>query len=153
MMGRVVALATGVAAAVGAAGAAIWAKRRAREAPAPPQQRRLSGGKRRAWQGGWRGGSRRKATLAPAATVETRVPQPTPPETPTRPTEQGALQSLKGIGAVSEERLRALGVTSLAQIAAWTDDDVESIGAQIRVSPERIRREGWVAQARAATER
>jgi predicted flap endonuclease-1-like 5' DNA nuclease len=42
-------------------------------------------------------------------------------------------------------------VTTVAQIATWSDADVESVAAQIKVSPERIRREDWAGQARAAT--
>lgn len=58
------------------------------------------------------------------------------------------LRSIRGIGAVSAERLREAGVTSVAQIAAWGEDDVREMAARIRVSPERIIREAWVAQAR-----
>jgi large subunit ribosomal protein L21 len=60
------------------------------------------------------------------------------------------LQSLKGIGAVSTERLAEQGVTTFAQIAAWSDEDLDAMAEAIKVSPERIRREDWVGQARAA---
>jgi large subunit ribosomal protein L21 len=49
-----------------------------------------------------------------------------------------------------EDRLLANGVTSLAQIAAWTDADVEAIAPLLKIRAERIRREEWVAQAQAA---
>lgn len=65
--------------------------------------------------------------------------------------EPAGLRSIKGVGAVSEERLRALGVTTVAQIAAWSDDDIAAMAARIHVSAERIRHEDWVGQARAAT--
>ncbi len=48
-----------------------------------------------------------------------------------------------------EERLRAAGVTSVAQIAGWSDADIEAIAPSLKVTPERIRREAWVEQARA----
>jgi large subunit ribosomal protein L21 len=48
-----------------------------------------------------------------------------------------------------EERLRASGVTSVAQIAAWSDDDIEAIAPGLKVKAERIRREAWVDQAKA----
>lgn len=63
---------------------------------------------------------------------------------------QAALTSLKGLGARSAERLADVGVTTLAQIATWTDTDIEEIAPQIHVNAERIRREDWVGQARAA---
>ena len=65
----------------------------------------------------------------------------------------GDLTAIKGLGAKSAERLTALGVTSLAQIAAWTDDDIDVLAPQIKVGAERIRHEDWVGQARAATQR
>jgi predicted flap endonuclease-1-like 5' DNA nuclease len=51
---------------------------------------------------------------------------------------------------VSVERLGAIGITTVAQVAAWSDADVDAVAARINVSPERIRREDWVGQARAA---
>jgi predicted flap endonuclease-1-like 5' DNA nuclease len=48
-----------------------------------------------------------------------------------------------------EERLRASGVTSVAQVAAWSDDDITAIAPGLKVRPERIRREAWVEQAQA----
>ncbi len=61
------------------------------------------------------------------------------------------LTTLKGLGALSAERLAELGVTRLAQIAAWSDADVERIAPQINIAADRIRRDDWVGQARAAT--
>jgi predicted flap endonuclease-1-like 5' DNA nuclease len=63
---------------------------------------------------------------------------------------QDDLTTLRGIGAVRAERLAGVGVTSFAQIAAWSDDDIAAIGQQINVSPGRIKREDWVGQAAAA---
>jgi predicted flap endonuclease-1-like 5' DNA nuclease len=42
-------------------------------------------------------------------------------------------------------------VTTFAQIAAWSDDDLERVATDIKVSAERIRREDWVGQARTFT--
>jgi len=58
------------------------------------------------------------------------------------------LRSIKGIGDVAEGRLREAGITNVAQVAAWTDSDVERFAGLLRVSAERIRREDWVGQAR-----
>jgi NADH-quinone oxidoreductase subunit E len=58
------------------------------------------------------------------------------------------LRSIKGIGDVVEGRLREVGVTSVEEVAAWTDADVERVASSARVSAERIRREDWIGQAR-----
>jgi predicted flap endonuclease-1-like 5' DNA nuclease len=55
---------------------------------------------------------------------------------------------LRGVGPTYARALRAAGVTSYAQIAAWTDADVVAIAARLGARPERIRREDWVGGAR-----
>jgi large subunit ribosomal protein L21 len=60
-----------------------------------------------------------------------------------------AFTSIKGIGPAMAERLLAAGVTSVAQIASWSDADLEVVAPSLKVTPERIRREAWVEQARA----
>ena len=62
------------------------------------------------------------------------------------------LTTLKGLGALSAERLADLGVTRLVQIAAWSDADIDRIAPQIHLAADRIRRDDWVGQARVATE-
>jgi predicted flap endonuclease-1-like 5' DNA nuclease len=57
------------------------------------------------------------------------------------------LKMIRGIGPAFERELRRLGVHSFAQIAAWTPEDVDSIGPKIKAKPERIRRENWVESA------
>jgi predicted flap endonuclease-1-like 5' DNA nuclease len=60
------------------------------------------------------------------------------------------LRAIKGVGTVTVERLRELGYTTLPQVAAWSDDDIERVAAHIHIGAERIRREDWVSQARDA---
>lgn len=103
-----------------------------------------------AWAQGRRVGTKR-ARRQGAGRTTTRTPSSArPPDVVAIAVEPGApaLTSLKGLGAVSAERLGEIGVTTIAQIAAWSDDDVEAIAQQIKVSAERIRREDWVGQAR-----
>ena len=57
------------------------------------------------------------------------------------------LKRIRGIGPQNEERLRSIGVTRFAQIAAWTPEDEHEIGVRLAF-PGRIEREQWVAQAR-----
>jgi large subunit ribosomal protein L21 len=61
------------------------------------------------------------------------------------------LQAIRGIGAAIATRLHEAGVSTWAQIAAWSDAEQADIAARIHVRPERIARERWVEQARALT--
>jgi predicted flap endonuclease-1-like 5' DNA nuclease len=123
MIGRLVALGAAVAAA---AGAAVWAKRKADEDDALEQE--IFDTVEDRGQAGVGGGG---------AAVESAGDD---------------LTDIKGIGAVSAERLNDAGVTTFAEIAAWSDEDLEANSAKIKVSADRIRREDWVGQARAKTE-
>lgn len=62
-------------------------------------------------------------------------------------TEADDLKLLTGIGPVLEKKLHTLGITRFSQIAAWEDGDIERMDTELRFKG-RIRREGWVAQAR-----
>jgi large subunit ribosomal protein L21 len=57
------------------------------------------------------------------------------------------LKKLSGVGPALEKKLHAAGVTTFAQIAAWTDADVAAIDEQLSFKG-RIEREGWIAQAK-----
>jgi predicted flap endonuclease-1-like 5' DNA nuclease len=58
------------------------------------------------------------------------------------------LRRIRGIGPRYAAQLAALGVHGVAQLAIWSDADVARVAAQLRISPGRIARESWVAQAR-----
>ena len=57
------------------------------------------------------------------------------------------LKQLSGVGPALEKKLHAAGVTSFAQIAAWTQDDIDAMNEQLSFKG-RIEREGWVDQAK-----
>ena len=57
------------------------------------------------------------------------------------------LKLISGIGPKLEQVLNGLGVTRFAEIAAWSEDDVQRVDAQLGISG-RILRDGWVEQAR-----
>jgi len=57
------------------------------------------------------------------------------------------LEVILGVGPVINGRLREMGVTTFAQIAAWTPADAERIGGELDF-PGRIERENWIEQAR-----
>jgi large subunit ribosomal protein L21 len=62
----------------------------------------------------------------------------------------GDLKKLSGVGPALEKKLMAAGVTSLEQVAAWTEADVTKIDEELSFKG-RIEREGWIAQAKELT--
>ena len=60
------------------------------------------------------------------------------------------LKVLSGVGPALEKKLLEAGVTSFAQIAAWTDADVAAMDEKLSFKG-RIEREGWIAQAQELT--
>jgi predicted flap endonuclease-1-like 5' DNA nuclease len=58
------------------------------------------------------------------------------------------LTRIKGLGPKLVDQLRALGVTSFAQIAAWDEAEIDRVDAQLGRFQGRIRRDDWPAQAR-----
>lgn len=68
-----------------------------------------------------------------------------PPPPPRRVIDD--LKKISGIGRVNEAKLKELGVTSFAQIAAWTPEDEARYG-DLLAFEGRIEREEWVRQAK-----
>jgi predicted flap endonuclease-1-like 5' DNA nuclease len=58
------------------------------------------------------------------------------------------LKLIVGIGPMLERMLQQLGVTTYRQIARWSERDVDEYDAKLPEFPGRIRRDGWVTQAR-----
>ncbi|SFR39017.1 LSU ribosomal protein L21P [Yoonia tamlensis] len=56
------------------------------------------------------------------------------------------LKKLSGVGPALEKKLLEAGVTTFAQIAAWTPEDVAAMDEKLSFKG-RIEREGWIAQA------
>jgi predicted flap endonuclease-1-like 5' DNA nuclease len=159
MLGKIKALLGSVVGGVGAAVAAILG-------------RRAKGGGKRKGSAGKRARQAAGPARAPAA-APSRTPAPTPVTPPAAPpvppaavadraadvaappsgtTPVGAggddLTAIKGLGKVKVARLAEAGVTSYAQIAAWTDEDIAAFGLRTNTSPGQIKREDWVGQAR-----
>jgi large subunit ribosomal protein L21 len=61
------------------------------------------------------------------------------------------LKQLSGVGPALEKKLHAAGVTTFAQIAAWTPEDVADMDQKLSFKG-RIEREGWIAQAQEKTQ-
>ncbi|MEQ9261405.1 MAG: 50S ribosomal protein L21 [Roseovarius sp.] len=65
------------------------------------------------------------------------------------PKSEGAddLKLLSGVGPALEKKLIEAGVTTFAQIAAWTEEDIAAMDEKLSFKG-RIEREGWVEQAK-----
>jgi large subunit ribosomal protein L21 len=60
------------------------------------------------------------------------------------------LKQLSGVGPALEKKLNEAGVTTFAQIAAWTEADVADMDEKLSFKG-RIEREGWIEQAKDKT--
>lgn len=85
-------------------------------------------------------------SVAGTASSEAVAPKSkAPADAPTEAADD--LKKLSGVGPALEKKLVEAGVTSYAQIAAWTDEEVEKLDAD-QPFKGRIAKEGWVAQAK-----
>ncbi|WP_120635432.1 50S ribosomal protein L21 [Ruegeria sp. EL01] len=90
-----------------------------------------------------------------AAAVEAAAPKKAAPKkAPAKKAEAPAaeagaddLKKLSGVGPALEKKLVAAGITTFAQIAAWTDEDVAAMDEKLSFKG-RIEREGWIEQAK-----
>lgn len=82
--------------------------------------------------------------------VEAATPVPAPAPTVTD-SEADDLSQLKGVGPKLVALLHGMGITRYAQIAAWTEEDIARIDAQMGNFKGRITRDKWVAQAKFLT--
>ena len=85
-----------------------------------------------------------KADAAPAKAAATEAAQPAA----AAPQSKDDLTVIKGIGPKAAENLAARGITRFAQIAAWSERDVDEVEASLGGVPGRIRRDDWIGQAR-----
>lgn len=81
----------------------------------------------------------------PAAAVTSKTA--TPPAHKAETAAGDDLTRLKGVGPKLSALLHGLGITSFAQIASWSDADVDRIDAQLGNFSGRIRRDSWREQA------
>lgn len=58
------------------------------------------------------------------------------------------LKKIHGIGPILERALNKTGTYTYVQIAKWTPGDVARIAEKIGTSPERIKRDNWIAGAK-----
>ncbi|WP_340589466.1 hypothetical protein [Erythrobacter alti] len=86
------------------------------------------------------------ADVSPGESAEALAPEPTDAPSPA-PSQGDDLRRIKGVGPKLVTLLAEQGVTNFAQIAAWTDADIDRIDANLGRFQGRIRRDDWVAQA------
>ena len=107
--------------------------------------------------GWWVWGRRRRIDIArpslddlpPAPTLQ-RAPAVAPTAPPVAVT-NNELLLIKGLGPKAASLLAAQGVSTLAEIAAWSDADVRAIDAHLGNFAGRPTRDQWVAQAQLLT--
>jgi len=76
------------------------------------------------------------------------APEPAPKPTPASAPAADDLKRIKGLGPKLVGLLNEQGITTFAQIAAWTDADVERVDASLGRFQGRITRDKWVEQAK-----
>jgi predicted flap endonuclease-1-like 5' DNA nuclease len=72
-----------------------------------------------------------------------------PPPLLDRPGTPDDLKMIVGVGPVLERMLQQLGIGTYRQIARWSERDIDEFDARLAEFRGRIRRDGWVTQARA----
>ena len=93
------------------------------------------------WQGG--------------AASSAKVPAETPrPKSAVQQAEAKAddLTKIKGVGPKAAEAIAEAGITSFAQIAGWSDEDVAWADENIKGAKGKASRDDWRAQAKALSE-
>lgn len=91
------------------------------------------------------------AQTSPAAPLGTDAeagPTPEPAPTPAASGPADDLTRIKGLGPKLAALLGEFGVTTFAQIAAWTPEEIERIDAKLGRFAGRIIRDQWVEQAK-----
>lgn len=95
-----------------------------------------------------------RGTPQPAGAAKPDVPAPAgvaPGLFRSRPKTVDDLTKIHGIGRVMRDRLQALGVYRVAQIAEWEAPEIDWVTARLRGYRGRIDLDDWIAQARSLT--
>ncbi|MGJ8629378.1 MAG: 50S ribosomal protein L21 [Sulfitobacter sp.] len=87
-----------------------------------------------------------KAKKAPAKKAEPKAEKKAAPKAKAA-ADGDDLSQISGVGPVIVKKLHGEGVTTFAQVAAWTEADVEAIEEKLSFKG-RVGREDWIAQAK-----
>lgn len=93
-----------------------------------------------------------KAKAEPKAKAAPKADAKTETKKADAPAGGDDLKQLSGVGPALEKKLHEAGVTTFAQIAAWTEADVAEIDEKLSFKG-RIEREGWIEQAKELAEK
>lgn len=101
-------------------------------------------------------GSVTAAEAAPAPKAKAAPKKAEAPKAKAAPKKAAAaggddLKQLSGVGPAIEKKLHEAGVTSFAQIAGWSAEDIAAMDEKLSFKG-RIEREGWVEQAKKLAE-
>ncbi|SFS54752.1 LSU ribosomal protein L21P [Sulfitobacter marinus] len=88
-----------------------------------------------------------KKAAAPAAEKPAKAAKAKPAKKAAAAEGADDLSKISGVGPVIVGKLNGEGITTFAQIAAWTDADVEAIEEKLSFKG-RVGREDWIAQAK-----
>ena len=58
------------------------------------------------------------------------------------------LSKIHGIGPVFARTLNKMGLHTYVQIARWKPEDIAKVAKKLYTAPERIKRDGWIAEAK-----
>ena len=97
-------------------------------------------------------GSVSAAAVEAAAPAKKAAPKKAAPKKEAAPKAEAPaaaddLKKLSGVGPALEKKLLEAGITTFAQIAAWTEADIAEFDEKLSFKG-RIEREGWVEQAK-----
>ena len=76
------------------------------------------------------------------------APEPVAAPAPAPVADADDLSRIKGLGPKLKTILAGLGVTSFAQIAAWSEEDMARIDAQLGAFAGRPAKDNWIEQAK-----
>ncbi len=93
--------------------------------------------------------SRNQALIDAASPAPTAEAEPAPePVAAQSGSSRDDLTRIKGLGPKLATMLQEQGITRFADIAAWSDADIDRIDAQLGRFQGRIRRDAWIEQAK-----
>jgi large subunit ribosomal protein L21 len=90
-----------------------------------------------------------KKAAAPTAEAKTAAPKKAAPKKAAAKAANDDLTQLTGIGPALATKLNEAGVTSFAQIAAWTDADMDALGETITGLKAKAEKNDWINAAKA----
>jgi predicted flap endonuclease-1-like 5' DNA nuclease len=89
-----------------------------------------------------------RAEIARYRQIVVDIERNAPPPLLDAPGTPDDLKLIVGVGPVIERMLYQMGIATYRQIARWSERDIDEVDARLPEFPGRIRRDGWVTQAR-----